>query len=323
MVLKQVFHRLPPVTRRDAMIEALMAERGRPSFFYKFREAKRLRLLLGPDDVPDPVWELNDKAAAYEFARSHGIPIPRVYGRFERAEEIDWACAPTRFVVKVTRGTVADGVWPLVREGEQGYRDALDATRTLLSRTEITSRVAEALRYDPEGEVLVEEFLPGPADTGFEVPPDYKLICFHGTVGLIIVIGRTQRHGKRLGSRFFATDGTDVGDAVTGALLDRQLPPPAHLDDLVAAGETLSGAIHSPYVRVDMYDTPRGICFGEITPSPGGNSVWREDIDIHLGELWEAATHRLEQQAIRTDVRTPVHGPHERRIPTSPVRNGT
>lgn len=322
MVLKQVFHRLPPVTRRDAVIEALKGQRGRPSYYYKFREAQRLRSLLGPDEVPHPVWELNDKIAAYEFARSHGVPIPRVYGRYAHADDIEWDCAPSRFVIKVTRGTVADGVWPLVAEGDH-YRDAFDPTRALLARAEITSRVAQALRYDPEAEVLLEEFLAAPPGSGYEIPPDYKLVCFHGTVGLIVAIGRTHRHAPQLGSRYFAADGTDLGDAVAGALLDSRLPVPAHLDDLVAAGEILSGAIRSPHVRVDMYDTPQGVCFGELTPAPGGDSVLREDIDIQLGELWEMALHRLEQEAIDTNIRESAPGPHERRIPISPVRTTT
>ncbi|QNF93472.1 ATP-grasp fold amidoligase family protein [Janibacter sp. YB324] len=313
MVIKQMFHRLPPVTRRDAVIAALMAERGRPSFFYKLRESKRLRLLDAPEDSPAPVWELNDKAAGYAFARSHGVPIPRVYGQFAGAEEIDWDGVPDRFVVKVTCGTVAQAVWPLAADGD-GYRDLLSGAPDVISRADLTARVDDAMRADEPATVLLEEFLPAPDDSPLSVPPDYKLHCFHGAVGMIAVIGRTQRAGRRLASRYFAPDGTDLGNAAADTLIDSRLPSPPHLDDLVAAGRTLSEAIRSPYVRIDMYDTHQGICFGEITPDPGGNHVMRADVDRHLGELWEIAQHRLEQRAIGLGIRGPEYGPHGRDI---------
>lgn len=319
MVLKQMFHRLPPVTRRDEVIKALLAERDHPSFVYKLRESKRVRQLESPEDPAAPVWELNNKVSAYEFARSHGVPIPQVYGDFARTEDIDWDAAPAEFVIKMTCGTTAQAVWPLVREGD-GYRDLLGDPSEVLSRAELVSRVTDAVRYDDQARVLMEELLPGPSDKALRVPPDYKLLCFHGVVGLIAVIGRTQRSGRRLASRYFAPDGTDMGNALVDALVNPRLPAPGHLDDLIGAGETLSAAIQSPFVRVDMYDTDKGIIFGEITPDPGGNHLMREDVDRHLGSLWERAQYQLELQAISVDIRKPSFGPRDRHIPIATPR---
>ncbi|NYF99028.1 ATP-grasp fold amidoligase family protein [Janibacter cremeus] len=318
MVFKQAFQRLPPVARRDAVIEALLVERGQASFFYKLREAKRVRQLQSPQDAPAPVWELNNKASGYDFAHSHGVPIPRVYGQYADTADIDWTAAPAEFVIKMTQGTAAQAVWPLVRERD-GYRDLLNGAPDVISPDDLALRI-DALHHDEDATILMEELLPAPGNSTLRVPPDYKLLCFHGVVGLITVIGRTQRSGKRLGSRHFATDGTDLGNAVVDTLTNTRLPPPVHLKELIAAGETLSAAIHSPFVRVDMYDTAKGIFFGEITPDPGGNHVMREDVDRYLGSLWESAQHQLEQQAISVDIRKPVYGHHERRFPVVPLR---
>lgn len=320
MVVKQLFQKLPPVTRRDAMIAALLSERGQPSFFAKFCEAKRERRRQTADDAPAPVWELNDKVSGYEFARSHGVPIPRVYGEYARATNIDWTAAPAELVLKLTTGASAQAVWPLVRQGE-GYRDLLSGSPDALSPEELVARIETA--RDGHTTVLMEELLPTPSGFALEVPPDYKLLCFHGVVGMIAVVGRPQRSGKRIASRFLAPDGADLGDALVGILVDPALPTPDHLDELIDVGERLSASIMSPFVRVDMYDTSDGIVFGEITPQPGGNHVLREDVDLHLGELWERAQHRLEQRAISGDLRKPTFGPHERRIPIAPLRTAT
>lgn len=309
MMLKDWFRHLPPVARRDAVIRALSSERGQSSFYYKLREASRVRA-----DNPEvagkaPVWQLNNKAAAYRFALSHGVPIPQVYGEYVRARDIPWDHGLDEFVLKTVIGTVARGVMPLVRE-KGGYLDLLSPSPQPLSSEQVVTRL-EHLKRDglASAEVLLEELLRAPPGTGLKVLPDYKVFCFQGAIGMIEVIGRLSRE-KGAVYRFFDPDGTDLGQARADLPIDSRLPSPRHLAELVSAAETLSRAIMTPFVRVDLYEREQGIVFGEITPEPGGASILREDIDVRLGKLWEDAQLRLEDRAVAVGLRDSLFGPH-------------
>src|SRR5690606_19877503 len=57
----------------------------------------------------------------------------------------------------------------------------------------------------------------------------------------------------------------------------------------------LSTVAPFPFLRVDLYDTPRGVVIGELTMAPGGPQRYSARHDRHLGDLFERAEARLHQ----------------------------
>lgn len=266
--------------------------------------------MLDSEGARAPIWKINDKASGYRFAMSHGIRVPHVYGEYARASDIDWDALPEEFVLKMIAGTASKGVFPLTRDGD-GFRDLIDRSSSTVS-AEATVAMLEKLHSDGvvSSELIVEELMRAPQGHGLEVIPDYKLFCFYGVVGMIQVVGRRFRGAGGQEYRLFSADGADLGDAELNVTLSSSLPPPSHLEDLIAAGEKLSSAIKRPMVRVDMHELDDGVVFGEITPAPGGDHIFRDDVDALLGELWEQAEVRLEKEVIAAGSRESVFGPH-------------
>ncbi|MGH6950194.1 MAG: ATP-grasp fold amidoligase family protein, partial [Vitreimonas sp.] len=64
------------------------------------------------------------------------------------------------------------------------------------------------------------------------------------------------------------------------------VPAPPHLADMVRAAQVLAEGLR--FVRVDLYDTPAGPLFGEMTfaPEAGLCQFDPQRLDIELGESW-------------------------------------
>ncbi len=330
MNLRTLVRKVKPIARRDELITALRAklakahtearrreqeliklwqqDHGRPSFYYKHREALRAKKLATRYGRRHPIWAVNGKLAGYEFARTYGIPVPRIYGQHADPGEIDWRALPDEFVIKTLHGASGAGVLPLIRE-DGHYQDLLGHNSVLtgdeivaLLRTRIDEGRASA-------SLLIEELLHSPYADDRIVPLDVKIYSFYGTVGMIMVRdanGSRDHHEVR--ARYFDPSGEDLRDVMSHVGIDPSLPGPLHLHELVDAAERLSAALPVPFVRLDFYEKNDGIVFGEITPSPGGSQLPRADMDRKLGELWEDAEARIRTQHIEAGVLDLRHG---------------
>lgn len=294
------------------MCVRMTSQELKPSFRVHHFAARRVRALAY--DIHGeryPAMAINQKPAGYRFAESHGLCTPTRLAHYSKPDEIDWTQLPDSFAIKTAGGTSARGV--LLLEGRPGgYVDLLADTEPLTPADIVADLSAKAEAGKISSELVVEELLRSPYPAHDGPPPDVKLYCFHGTVGLVMVIDRLSR--KRLRHRYFWPDGTDVGDdARVDATNDPAVPEPLHVKELVAAGETLSAALPEPCVRIDFYEQPDRIVFGEITLSPGGSQEFRADIDEHLGSLWEQAEARLRVESVRSGLRDPGYGPQPRK----------
>ncbi len=108
------------------------------------------------------------------------------------------------------------------------------------------------------------------------------------------------REGKRF--KFWSPELSELGPVRHQDRYEASLPAPRHPRDLVAAAERIARALPGPFVRVDLYDVPGGVAFGEITPRPGGSQRFTPDLDRRLGEAWERA---LASELVHADERTP------------------
>jgi hypothetical protein len=131
---------------------------------------------------------------------------------------------------------------------------------------------------------LLEKRIPTPDG---EAPSDYKFYVFDGVVRLILV---TSGRSAEVGMRFYTPDWepyeVTTGTARTKDPLGPVTAPPEHLDEMLRVAAEI-GAEYD-FIRVDLYDVPEGVYFGEVTPYPTGGMATFSDEAFNrmLGDWW-------------------------------------
>ena len=132
--------------------------------------------------------------------------------------------------------------------------------------------------------LLIEEYIGTPDGT---LPEDYKFYCFHGRADCVMLCaGRDEGWPKFY---FFDRDfqllriNRDSQAAPEGFTL----PKPAGLDEAFAIADRLSKPFD--FVRVDLYLTPHGVRFGELTFTPAAalDNKRLPETDLRFGRRME------------------------------------
>jgi hypothetical protein len=223
---------------------------------------------------------LQDKYASREYVRNRvgDQVLPRLYWVTKSPADIPFDRLPDRFVVKATHGC--------------GY-NYLVPNKTRLNTREVTARCVTWLNSNfcnvnrewvykhIEPRIIVEEFI----DDGIGPDPiRYKLYTFHGSVRAIYVgVGTPGQSHCAFYDRFWNRAPATVSRKMQ---LETDLARPKHLDDMIRYSEVLGRGID--FIRVDLYDTPDKVYFGEFTTIPGaGTEAYRPyKFDYQLGALW-------------------------------------
>lgn len=141
-------------------------------------------------------------------------------------------------------------------------------------------------------ELLIEPFIGEK-----EAPDDYKFWVFDGAVRFIQV---DHRRFKRHTRQFYSPAWNRLDLKMNYPDAPANTPTPPHLRDMLHAAEKLSDGFR--FVRVDLYDTPRGPLFGEMTFTPEAGLCRFEpaDFDLELGESWSYPEETNELAQLRS-----------------------
>ncbi|MFX0539149.1 ATP-grasp fold amidoligase family protein [Ornithinimicrobium sp. Y1847] len=314
--LEAEFQRLgAEVAFEDRLVERLR----RPSFTTRYASYRRDVARVWRAGGGDVREGMNRKLAMYRFAESHGVRVPQVLGGWQTPDEIDWASLPNRFVLKSDGGAASNGVFPLERVGDS-FRTVGGSTQRQPSfyRGKLRSRLRADAICPP---FFVEEFL----DTGIpgRLPVDIKIYAFFGQVGHVL-LRDMGRHGDRATARWRYLDaaGADLGPVSLTNPAGPDVPVPDRLAEMVAIAERLSRAVPLPFVRIDLYDLPESIFFGEVTMMPGGPQRYTPEHDEILGRHWEDAARRLATELRSGRKYGLLHGDHPVRTPAEESLDG-
>lgn len=225
--------------------------------------------------------QLADKAAVRSYVEQRIGPevLPKLYFLTSHPETIPFHDLPDRFVVKPTHGS---GWVQLVTDKSTLDRDALIELCSDWLKRSYYKETREPAYKHIEPRIIVEELI----DDGNETAPnDYKLFVFDGTVQHIKVdTGRFTDHRVGLFTPTWKRVG--VGEHFGHEDIVGDVPPPAHLAEMIAAAETLGRDLD--FVRADFYDTGEHLYFGELTMTPGaGYSRLAKELDCYLGGFWK------------------------------------
>lgn len=223
-----------------------------------------------------------DKLRMKEAAEAAGVRVARTIWSGTDVSEVAALDLPARWVLKPNHRS------GLIHFGRGQPSEALLQRETVGWLSETTDRMFGEWAYRmAEPRLLVEEWI-GPND---EVPHDYKVFVFGGVPHLIQVdTNRFSGHLRRL----YRPDWTPL-DVVHSLPLAPIEEPPALLDEMLAAAAQLGAEFD--FIRVDLYQTPTSVYFGETTLYPGGGlERFKPDwLDFELGDAWTL----------------PVEGPHD------------
>ncbi|MGA8210168.1 MAG: ATP-grasp fold amidoligase family protein [Nocardioidaceae bacterium] len=263
-----------------------------------FNEKVRYKMLR---DHRELMVTFADKAAARDHVASvvGAHVLPRLLHLFDDPRRLADAPLPSAYVVKPTHGSgVAIVVSPAAAAGARlpdrqhswGYRQVrpeFAPAEHLVALGE--SWVAQLYGQGPNREwayghvprrIMVEELLVG-ADGA--VPDDYKFFVFHGTCRYVQVDrGRFETRTQD----FFTREWSHLPLNGGHPWATPRLPRPARLEEMIRLAQRLGQG--TDFVRVDLYDLPERIVFGELSSFPaGGDSPFDpESYNVQFGSHW-------------------------------------
>lgn len=216
--------------------------------------------------------ELADKYRVRKYIEDCGYKdnLPKLYGVWDNAYDIDFDALPKSFVMKTNHGC---GDVRIVHD------------KALINKTELIAYFNQQLKT-PYGEVeaglhymrikpciIAEELLITPVQLQKYSKSliDYKMWCFNGHCYYVSVYCNRNIHGVEVSiydrmwtylSEYLSASSTHYHKGIA-------IPKPINFDKMISMAESLSKPF--PCVRVDLYNIDGKIYFGEMTfTSRGG-----------------------------------------------------
>jgi len=126
---------------------------------------------------------------------------------------------------------------------------------------------------------------------------DYKFTCADGHVlhGRLDTGRFTNEHRRAL---FTVPDFEIIPVSYGGLIIPAAIDRPPHFSEMAEIASRLSRGFD--FVRVDLYDTPAGVYFGELTftPCAGSTSYSDEALPIDLARRWKAIMANMQPRPV-------------------------
>ena len=249
--------------------------------------------------------QIEDKVYIRQFAGCIGINTPHLL-QVDTIENIVIDKLPNSFVLKPKFASTSIGVKLLEREGSLGFRDLISnellTWKSIKEQCEIVSN--RFFPDEPENAVyLVEELI---FDQEGNTPPqDIRFYCFQGEVGLIVMedhLNSSKAQAMYFDGDFLPFSDTNLryGIANKANHLEEIVDavPPENWQRLLNVAKRISISVPTPFARIDLYDTPKGVYLGEVTLTPGtfyykNRKIMSNSENYRLGRMWLASEKRM------------------------------
>jgi hypothetical protein len=214
-------------------------------------------------------------------------------GLYERAQEADWSALPDAFVLKATHGSKWNLLCP--DKTQLNFPRAQAKMKYWLSRN-FYWYGREWVYRDLKPRIIAECFLRGPDG---QPPADLKFFCFNGNPRLVQVDADRFRCHRR---SFYTPDWKRLPATMTFPPIENPMPAPSRLEAMLDICRRLAQGI--PFVRVDLYDCPDRIVFGELTflPGRGIEPFDQDDFNQQIGD-WISLPHPVPDTSMAPRIR--------------------
>lgn len=201
---------------------------------------------------------LADKIAVRDYIASKGLShlLPAMYGEWDDANAVNFEALPEKFAMKTNHGCGNH----IICHNKQTL-DINKAKSELNKTLKQTYNIMEPHYQYIKPRIFAEELI---NDGKGELPIDYKFMCVNGQPMCILACSDRGENDKPFKTTFSPEWNhlpwvTNVGN-------ESNVSRPKHLEEMVEIAKTLSADFK--FVRVDLYDCPDKVVFGELTFSP-------------------------------------------------------
>lgn len=290
----------------------------KPSFRVEmFRLRKIHHAMESETGLKHPLLAIDGKMAWRQIIDELNLPgfkQPALYGVYSNVREIDFDALPDEFVLKSDHGHDSFGVFPVRRTGKNSFYDFKEC-KTITTEEIVTRYEAAHVRglAGVSQELYVEQLLVDP-DRPDHPPIDWKL--FVGADQIIATMSRLSiptpnKKAWPYRFRWYDQDWNDLPKLQIKNVMDPSLPPPRHPELLQEAAKKIASSFPYPVSRVDLFDLPDGVYFGEVTANAGGLYNMPTWLDQQLGSIWQQGDRYLMAAMIKKfeELGQPVIGP--------------
>lgn len=233
-------------------------------------------------------WTLSaDKYRVREYVEEKGLGkmLVQLYGKWDRAADIDWDSLPQQFVMKVNNGS---GDVKICQDKTKIDKDEWCRYFDKLLHKKFGYLNAEH-HYDKMKPCIIAEELLDPKQQQIKTTSlvDYKIWCFDGKPMYIwVCFNRTEHSVEVITYDLDWQPHPEYSVSKDHYILAKQdVPRPHSLNEMLDAAAKLSEGF--PQVRVDLYEVGGKPYFGEMTftSGAGNNYFYTQDFLNHLGDL--------------------------------------
>lgn len=222
-----------------------------------------------------------DKVKVRDYIEEWGLGayLPKLYGVWENAEDIDFNSLPNKFALKTNHGCgghlFCQDKSKFDTEQARKHIDKL-LKQTFGGRQESHYSLIHPLVYAEE---LLEE-------PGVKQPFDYKFMCCDKEVRFIFFASErgTADTGVKFSAYNLNWEKLDYMRGPEASTKDYPCPPKEELQEMIHIAEQIAQRFE--HVRVDLYDIQGKIYIGELTFTPEGGIM-----DYFNNKAVEAAGH--------------------------------
>lgn len=203
----------------------------------------------------------------------------RIYGVWDKAEDIDFSMLPNKFVLKVNNGSARNII--ITDKNQLDEEKVCGQLKEWLGKNFYYTNF-EIQYKDIVPKIICEEYLEGVAENLY----DYDVFCFHGEPKYIWCISGSHRKGCK--ASFYDLNWNKQPFSYGYPLDEEDAPRPENLDKMLELSRVLSKDFK--HARVDWYQYPagkHGILFSEITFTTwsGMKHFVPEEYDRILGDM--------------------------------------
>jgi len=222
---------------------------------------------------------LVDKYEVRQYVKEKGLEhtLNQLYGVYERVEDLILDQLPDAFVIKMTHGSR----WNIICPDKNKLK--WDSERIKLRgwlKENYYFHTREWAYKNVRPRIIVEKYLPGDLGPGKSLS-DYKIACFNGKPGTILV---ARDRNTDLKINYYDLEWNLLSWRKDYPNVSENIPKPARLDEMLEIARKLSDGLI--FTRIDMYDVQDKIIFGEVTlyPESGFGRFYPDEVDLALGE---------------------------------------
>ncbi|MCF2660182.1 hypothetical protein JQM83_13450 [Parabacteroides distasonis] len=225
------------------------------------------------------VWsKLADKVRVREYLEECGLKniAPLLYGVWKSADEIDFSCLPTAFVIKTNNGSATN---ILVRDKNSANQDDIRKKLQHWLKIDYGYMTCQPHYSRIEPLILAEEFL-GDGNVSLI---DYKFYCFNGNPMYVQVMTDRSDNTHNMKVSIFDMEWNNHPEyCSTYHEQAIAVKKPVSFSSMIEYARILSKPF--PFVRVDFYEIDDAPVFGEMTFTPGFDTV-NYKFEIMAGHL--------------------------------------